>query len=240
MLSFLALREFITLLPTHRSDHRTLLLTFFVFTPLQYYLISIAWYGLFSVLIPVYAFLILPTRTALEGDTRDFLGRTAEMQWGLMICTYCLSYAPALLILNIPGYIGQNVKLLFFFVAVVQLSDILQYFWGRLLGKHRIAPRVSPGATWEGMAGGIASACLLGAGLYWITPFTPWQAAGVSVLITLMGFAGSLTMSAIKRDRRVKDYGTIIVGHGGVLDRLDSICFAAPVFFHVTRYFFTL
>jgi phosphatidate cytidylyltransferase len=240
LLSFLALREFLTLMPTNRGDHRALLLTFFVFTPLQYYFISIDWYGMFSVFIPVYGFLLLPTRSALEGDTTRFLERAAKVQWGLMICTYCLSYAPALLVLNIPGYVGQNVKLLFFFLAVVQLSDILQYVWGKLFGKHLIAPLVSPNKTWEGFVGGVLTATLIGGALHWITPFSFWQALGASFVITLMGFAGGLTMSAIKRDRGVKDYGTIIVGHGGVLDRIDSICFAAPVFFHITRYFFTL
>jgi phosphatidate cytidylyltransferase len=71
-----------------------------------------------------------------------------------------------------------------------------------------------------------------------ITPFTPWQAALMSVVITVMGFAGGLAMSVIKRDRGVKDFGALIAGNGGVLDPIDSLCFAAPVFFHLTRYFF--
>lgn len=238
LLSFLALREFLTLTPTHRADHRTLFWTFFLITPLQYYLIWVKWYGLFSVLIPVYAFLYIPTRNALAGDTVQFLERTARTQWGLMVCTYCLSHAPALLILDIPGYEGQNAKLLVFLLVVVQLSDVLQYVWGKLLGRRSIAPSMSPNKTWEGFLGGVLCATATGAALYWATPFRPWQAGAMSLVVTLMGFAGGLTMSAIKRDRGVKDYGEIIVGHGGVLDRIDSICFSAPVFFHLTRYFF--
>jgi phosphatidate cytidylyltransferase len=157
-----------------------------------------------------------------------------------MICVYCVSHAPALLTLEIPGFEGQNGKLLFYFVLVVQASDVLQYIWGKLLGKHKIAPSVSPNKTWEGFLGGVATATLLGTALWWATPFTPWQAAGMSLAITLMGFVGGLVMSAIKRDRGVKDYGTLIQGHGGVMDRIDSLCFSAPVFFHLTRYFFTL
>ena len=122
---------------------------------------------------------------------------------------------------------------------MVQASDVLQYIWGKTLGKHKIAPAVSPNKTWEGFLGGVATATLLGTALWWATPFTPWQAAGMSLAITLMGFAGGLVMSAIKRDRGVKDYGTLIKGHGGVMDRIDSLCFSAPVFFHLTRYFFT-
>jgi phosphatidate cytidylyltransferase len=232
------LREFITLTPTHRGDHRALFWIFFVFTPLQYVLIWKQWYGLFSILIPVYAFLYIPIRVSMAGDTSQFLERTAKIQWGLMVCVFCLSHAPALLILRIPGYEGQNAKLVFFLILVAQLSDVFQYVWGKLLGKRRIAPNVSPNKTWEGLIGGGLTAVGLGTALHGVTPFTPLQAAGLSALIVLMGFWGGLTMSAIKRDRGVKDYGSIIMGHGGVMDRIDSICFAAPIFFHVTRYFF--
>jgi phosphatidate cytidylyltransferase len=237
--SFLALREFITLTPTRLGDHRTLFWVFFIILPLQYYLIGIKWYGLFAIMIPVYAFLFIPIRSATAGDCENFLERTAKIQWALMICVYCVSYVPALLSLDIPGYAGQNGKLMFYFVLVAQISDVLQYVWGKTLGRHKIAPSVSPNKTWEGFIGGIASATLIGAGLWWATPFTPLQSAGMSLAITLMGFGGGLVMSAIKRDRGVKDYGNMIEGHGGVMDRIDSLCFAAPIFFHLTRFFFT-
>jgi phosphatidate cytidylyltransferase len=239
LLSFLALREFITLTPTKPGDHRTLFWVFFIITPLHYYFVATNWYGLFSIFIPVYAFLFVPLRSAISGDCVRFFERTAKIQWGLMVCVYCVSHAPAIFFLNIPGYEGQNGKLLFYFVLVVQISDVLQYVWGKTLGRHKIAPAVSPGKTWEGFVGGVVSATLVGTGLWWATPFNPLQSAGISLVVTLMGFAGGLVMSAIKRDRGVKDYGTIIEGHGGVMDRIDSICFSAPVFFHLTRYFFT-
>ena len=194
---------------------------------------------MYSILIPVYAFLYIPMRNALAGDTRQFLERTAKIQWGLMVCTYCLSYAPALLVLDISGFRKHNAGLLFYFLIVVQLSDVMQYVWGKLLGRTPVAPDVSPNKTLEGLCGGVLTATLAGAALCWATPFKWWQAAPICLVTTLIGFAGDLTMSAIKRERGVKDYGTIIVGHGGVLDRIDSICFAAPVFFHTTRYFFT-
>jgi phosphatidate cytidylyltransferase len=237
--SFMALREFITLTPTRYGDHRSLFWAFFAILPLQYYLIAIKWYGLFSIMIPVYAFLLLPIRSAAAGDCEKFLERTAKIQWALMICVYCISYVPALLSLDIRGYAGQNGKLMFYFVLVAQISDVFQYVWGKILGRHKIAPTVSPNKTWEGFIGGVACATLIGAGLWWATPFTPWQSAGMSLAITFMGFGGGLVMSAIKRDRGVKDYGNLIQGHGGVIDRIDSLCFAAPVFFHLTRYFFT-
>ncbi|HEX9350866.1 MAG TPA: phosphatidate cytidylyltransferase [Gaiellaceae bacterium] len=238
LVSVLALREFVTLSPTSRADHRALAWAFFVVIPVQYTLVGVQWYGLFSIMIPVYAFLLLATRMVLAGETERFLERTATVQWGLMACVYCVSYAPALLLLNIDGYDASSGKLLLFLVVVVQASDVLQFVWGKLLGRRRIAPTISPNKTWEGFAGGVACAALLGTGLWWATPFNPWQAAAMSLLIALAGFAGGLVMSAIKRDRGVKDYGGLLPGHGGVLDRIDSLLFAAPIFFHVTRFFF--
>jgi phosphatidate cytidylyltransferase len=235
-MSFAALREYITLAYTRSGDHMALALMFYVALPLQYFLIWIEWYGLYSIFIPVHVFLVLPILASLSGDTNRFLERAAKMQWGLMICVFCLSHLPALLMLEIPGFEGRNLLLIAYLIAVVQGSDVLQYVWGKLLGKRRIAPELSPSKTLEGFVGGVASATLLGAALYWITPFTPWQSALVSLAICLMGFLGGLAMSAIKRDRGVKDWGTMIEGHGGMLDRLDSVVFAAPMFFHVVRY----
>jgi phosphatidate cytidylyltransferase len=239
LLSFFALREFITLTPTRPADHSALFWVFFIILPLQYYLVATQWYGFFSVLIPVYAFLFIPSRIAISGDANAFLERSSKIQWGLMVCVYCVSHVPALLMLEIPGYAGKNARLLFFLVVIVQLSDVLQYVWGKLLGRHKISPVISPSKTWEGFIGGTVSATLIGTALWRATPFTVWQTMGMAFIITIMGFLGGLTMSAIKRDSGVKDWGSSIQGHGGVLDRIDSICFAGPIFFHLTRYFFT-
>jgi len=237
--SFLALREFITLTPTRKADHRGLFWVFFVVLPINYYLIAIHWYGLFAIFVPVYAFLWIPIRSALAGDSKDFLMRTSGIQWGLMVCVYFVSYAPALLNLAIPGSGTETAKLLCFFVFVVQVSDVMQYVFGKCFGKHKIVPEISPNKTVEGFVGGVLSAVILGTCFWWMTPFAPWQAAVMSLVISLMGFGGGIVMSAIKRDRGLKDYGTLIPGHGGMIDRIDSLCFAAPVFFHLTRYFFT-
>jgi phosphatidate cytidylyltransferase len=155
-----------------------------------------------------------------------------------MVAVYFASHAPALLMLKIPGFEGRGALLLFFLVFVVQISDVFQYTWGKLCGRRKIAPLVSPSKTVEGFVGGGLSACAAGAGLWWITPFTPLQAAGMAGVIVLMGFFGGLVMSAVKRDRGVKDYGELIPGHGGIFDRIDSLCFAAPIFFHLTRWWF--
>jgi phosphatidate cytidylyltransferase len=238
--SFAAFREFVTLTATRRGDHIALAGAFFIVLPAQYWLIWYDWYGMYSIFIPVYVFLLLPIVAALRGDIKDFIGRIAEVQWGLMISVFCVSHVPALLTLPIPGYEGNNLLLIAFLVLVVQASDVLQYVWGKVLGRHKIAPRLSPSKTIEGFAGGIASATLLGAVLWEITPFSPLHAGLMALLITLMGFCGGLVMSAIKRDRGVKDWGQLIEGHGGMLDRLDSVIFSAPIFFHVTRYFWSV
>ncbi len=239
IVSFLALREFVTLLPTRPADHRAMVWAFFLFLPAQYCFVAIGWYGMFALLIPVYAYLLLPSVMVLAGDTEDFLSRTSRLQWALMICVFCVSHAPALLMLRIPGYAGEGAKLLLFLVLVTQISDVLQYTVGKLFGRHKAAPAVSPNKTIEGYVGGGGLAVAIGAGLWWATPFEPWQAGLLALVIVLAGIAGGLVMSAVKRDRHVKDFGEMIPGHGGVLDRIDSLCFSAPLFFHLTRFFFT-
>ncbi len=240
ILSFMAFREFITLTPTRMGDHRALFLAFFVVIPLQYWAISINWYGFFAVLIPVYVFILLPAVSAIAGDTQDFLARNAKVQFGLLLAVYALSNAPALLMLdNIPGYKLPPALLLLYLMVVVQMSDVFQYVCGKLFGRTKLAPTVSPSKTVEGLVGGGLMAVGIGTLLHGMTPFSPLQAAGMSLLIVVAGFFGGLVLSAIKRDLGVKDWGSLIEGHGGVLDRMDSVCFAAPLFFQLTRYWFT-
>jgi phosphatidate cytidylyltransferase len=275
VISFWALREFITMTPTRRGDHRTLFWVFFLFTPLQFVLVGMGreYYGLFSIMIPVYASLFIPARIALSGDYKRFLERSAKISAGLLICVYALSHAPAILALDLttakpeqptidagtlldelqppveadptsdsgrrPWHEGSEAGLLFFFVLMVQLGDVFQYFWGKLVGRRVIAPEINASRTWEGVVGGVASTTVVGALLWWVTPFRFWEAALISMITAIMGSAGGLTMSAVKRDRGVRDTGTLVQGHAGVLDRIDSLCFAAPVFFHLTSYFFT-
>lgn len=253
VLSFLALREFLTIAPTHRSDHKTLVWLVYIIPLINYWFLWEHWYGAFAVLIPVYAFLFLPIRNALAGDTNNFLQRAALIQWALMVCVYAISYIPAIMQLPVMMRSGRDAAegsalgsggaegalLMLFFVVVVQLSDVFQYVWGKTLGKHPVAPSVSPNKTWEGLVGGILTATAIGAGLWWITPFEWWQTALLAFVSCLMGFFGGLVMSSIKRDRGVKDFGATIAGHGGIMDRLDSLSFSAPVFFHLVRFFFT-
>lgn len=256
LVSFWAFREFITMTPTRRGDHRALFWSLVVFTPLQYVLIGLSdsgltywnhkpinFYEIYSIMIPVYASLFIPARIAMAGDHKRFLERSAQIQAGLLICVYCLSFAPALLDLNLirsdgTPWGGSNAGLLFFFVLISQVSDIFQWVWSRIGRQNVIAKDVSSSRTWDGVIGGSLSTGIVGAVLYWVTPFTPWEAAFLSIVVASLGFAGGMTMSAIKRDRGVHDYGTLVMGHAGVLDRIDTLCFSAPIFYHLTRFFF--
>jgi phosphatidate cytidylyltransferase len=240
VVSFLALREFISLVPTRKADHRALFWAFFIITPLQYYFVAIQWYGMMSIFIPVYAFIFMAIRGVLGGDATDYLTRTSKIQWALMVCVFSLSHIPAFVMLSFQGGPPQNFKLILFLLTVVQISDILQYCFGKLFGKHPVAPNISPNKTVEGLVGGVLSASLIGVLLHPITPFNWWQAGLISLLLTALGFCGGLVMSAIKRDQGVKDFGVALPGHGGILDRVDSLCFSAPVFFHVVRYYFDM
>lgn len=239
LISFFALREFISLLPTRRGDYFPLLIAFYFVIPYQYFLIYSNWYGLYSIFIPLYVFLLIPIASLKAEDTTHFLERSSKIQWGLMISVFCISHVPALLNLTVKGFDGDKIWLAIWLIMVVQVSDVLQYVCGKLFGKHKVAPVLSPSKTIEGLFGGIILATALGVAMSWLTPFNYWQATLIGLIICIFGFFGGLVMSAIKRDRGVKDWGNLIQGHGGMLDRIDSICFSAPIFFHIIRFWWS-
>jgi phosphatidate cytidylyltransferase len=238
LISFLALREFITATPTRHADHGSLFVAFFIVLPYQYWLVSTRWYGMFTIMVPVYAFVVLPILMVLRGDATDFLERAARTQWGLMVCVYFISHIPMMMHLPFRHLPLGNEGLILFLVIVVQGSDVLQYVWGKICGRHPVAPRLSPKKTWEGLIGGILSSSALGAGLHWLTPCDPRQAFVLAFILCILGFFGGLVMSAIKRARGIKDWGTLIEGHGGMMDRIDSLCFSAPLYFHLLSWYF--
>jgi phosphatidate cytidylyltransferase len=238
-LSFQALREFFSLIHTRRADHWALLVAFFVVLPAQYLLIAFDWYGLFAILLPVYAFLLMPVIPALRGDTTRYMDRIAEVQWGLMISVYCLAHVPALLALEIPGYGGRQTLLIVFLVIVCQGADLMRT---EVAQRNRQRSKLRPSAAELAAAAGMGG--LLGLLLSPVTPFPPAAAAGLGVVIAVMGLAGRLVLAAIKRDRGVADWKQSDLDNGdqeaGLLDRLDTLIFAAPVFFHLTRFLFTV
>jgi phosphatidate cytidylyltransferase len=239
LISFVSLREFLSLADIKAVDRRAVVAGFIVVLPVQYTLIGMGRDDWFASVLPFIGLLLVPALlTVLSGDVHNYLARTSEIIFGLVVCVFCISYVPGLLTLDIASYHGRQLLLIFFLILVAQANDVLQYTCGKLLGRHNIAPKISPGKTIEGFLGGLVGATALGAGLSWITPFTVTQASLMAFLIALTGFLGGLTLSAIKRDRGVKDWSHLIPGHGGMLDRVDSLCFSAPVFFLLTRSMF--
>ncbi|MCF2905106.1 phosphatidate cytidylyltransferase [Octadecabacter sp. CECT 8868] len=232
--SFAALREFMTLTNKRRADHLSLALGFFVVLPLQYIFIGFGWQALFTVFIPVYVFLLLPIVSALRGNSDRYLIRVAETQWALMISVFCVSHVPALLTLEFDSYpADRSVLLIAFLIMVVQFGDLLDFFFGRRIGKTKIIPGISA-KTWEGMACGVVSASIIGGLLAWLTPFGVFGAMAMAALASTVGMFGNLVISAIKNDRGIKDWSHLIPGQGGFVDQLDSVIFAAPIFYHVT------
>ncbi|MBB4845235.1 phosphatidate cytidylyltransferase [Paucibacter oligotrophus] len=240
VLSFLALREFITLLHTRRGDHRSLILAFFVLLPLQYLVVGLREFNLFTVLVPVYAFLAIPVVSALAGDPEDFLERNAKIQWGIMVCVYGLSHAPALILLDIPGYKGRGAFLLFFLVMVVSFGQLIEQAAAQRLRRRPVARQVSRTFSMRAWWAGIFAAALLGAALFWITPFTAVKAMLMAAVAAGAGSFGGLVMEALKRDAGVRSWGnrSSITGAVGLLDRIAVLCFSAPVFFHSVRWYF--
>ncbi len=243
LVAFFALREFITLSPTHRGDHRSLILAFFVVLPVQFWMAGGRHFDLFTVFIPVYVFLALPLVGALADDPHRFLERNAKMQWGIMVCVYGTSHIPALVRLEIPDYADKSAFLVFFLVLVVQTCMLVQHLAARKLQRPPRAPHISQSFNWTSASIGIACGGLMGGLLAGITPFKPGQALAMALIACAAGTAGHLVMKALKRDRGITNWGSqgqSITGASGLLDRVDALCFAAPIFFHSVRWFFRL
>lgn len=237
--SFLALKEYFSIIPTRQIDRRVIFIAY-ISIVFQYVWVGTEWYGMFVIFIPVYLFLLIPARMVILGETKGFLKASSTLQWGLMLTVYCLSYISYLGMLPFAkDPVNSGISLILYLAFLTQFNDVAQYCWGKFLGRKKITPKVSPNKTTAGFLGGIGTTMLLSLLISpFLTQFT-WPIALVSgFLISFAGFIGDLTMSAIKRDLGIKDTGNILPGHGGILDRLDSIIFTAPLFFHYVRYLY--
>jgi len=239
VLSFLALKEYLSLIPTRRTD-RHVLFWVYLCVPIQFWWVWREWYNLFLIFIPVWAFLFVAMRMVTRGDTKDFLRAAGTIHWGLMTMVFGLSHLAYLLVLPDGKPIAAHgAALLLFVVLLTQLNDVLQYVWGRALGRRKVLESVSPKKTVEGLVGGVLSTTLVSFLLAPVlTPLTRADSIAVGLMIGIGGFLGDVTVSAVKRDIGVKDSGTLIPGHGGILDRIDSLLFTAPLFFHFMAYFY--
>ncbi len=231
---FLALKEFLSLIPTRRADRRVLFWAYLAI-PLQFYWVFLGWYGMFIIFIPVYMFLFLPLRMVTIGQTDGYVRAAGTIHWGLMLTVFCLSHASFMLVLPEVGLQDRppGPALVLFLVTLTQLNDVCQFIWGKSLGNRKILPKVSPGKTWAGFLGGVATTTVIAwqAGPY-LTMLNPEQSIGAGLIIGIGGFIGDVNLSALKRDLGVKDSGSMLPGHGGILDRVDSLTYTAPLFFH--------
>lgn len=236
MLSFIAFRELYSVLDFRQSDRRAIFWAF-IAIPIQFYFAYIKWYGAFIIFIPVIMFLFLPLRLVLKGDTDGIIKSMSSLQWVLMLTVFGISHMAYLLSLpNLTNFESGGRGLLLFLVFLTEINDVLQFVWGKLIGKNKIIPKVSPNKTWEGFIGGIISTTIIGYFIGFLTPLNGLPLIAVSLTIALTGFFGDIVMSSIKRDIGVKDMGSTIPGHGGVLDRIDSLSYTAPAFFHLIYY----
>jgi phosphatidate cytidylyltransferase len=235
--SFFALRNFVSLTPIRPADHWALVLAFYVITPLHYVLIGIGYIGTFTVFIPVYVFLLLPVVMALKQDNERYLERVAKVQWGLMICVYCISHAPAILQIGSPEVGERGPLLLAYFLLVLYIADLAEVIASAVLGGTPL--KSDPNKTWAGVMVAATVAGLLGTALWWMTPYRWWQSTLMSLIVAGSGFLGSVVLSSVKKSLGARDWDTGIVGVRAVLDRLDALAFAAPVFFHLTAWLYS-
>jgi phosphatidate cytidylyltransferase len=231
--SFLALKEFLSLIPTRRADRRVLFWAYLAI-PLQYYWIGLGWYGMFIAFIPVFMFLALPMRMVTIGETTGYLHAIGTIQWGLMVTVFSLSHIAYLLVLRDNGNpVAGGAGLVFFLVFLTQFNDVAQYCWGKTFGRHKVLPTVSPNKTYEGLIGGIATTMALAYFLSpHLTPLTKIESLAAGLMIGLGGFMGDAAIACFKRDLGIKDSGSILPGHGGILDRVNSLTYTGPLFFH--------
>jgi phosphatidate cytidylyltransferase len=238
VVSFIALREFLSLAPLRRED-RPVMLVAYLTIPISYIFIALDDYVFYLIFIPVYVFLVVPFLMACIGQTRNYLATAATFHWAVVTCVYNLGYV-AMLMRRPEGEMlpAGTAGMAFLLLMATEANDVAQYVWGKLFGRHKITPTVSPNKTWEGFLGGWATTALL---IWFLGPmFIPVSGLGLAVIalsLPLAGFAGDVTMSAVKRDLGVKDTSGLIPGHGGLLDRADSLTFTAPLFFHLVAFF---
>lgn len=237
--SYLALKEYFTIIPTRKSD-RVVLLVAYLAVPIQYWWVGTAWYGMFVIFIPVYMFLALPAAMVLRGETSGFLKAAGTLHWGLMIAVFAISHAAYLIAVPPPDApAGTGAGLLLLLLILTEFNDVAQFVAGKSFGRHKITPKVSPNKTVEGFVGGLIATTILAAVLApWLSPIDNLPGALIGATLAAAGFCGDIVMSAVKRDLGIKDTGTILPGHGGILDRVDSLVFTAPLFFHIVRYFY--
>ena len=232
-LSFFTLREVYTLLKLRDSDRSTLLVCY-LSIPIQYYFAYQGWYTMFLIFIPVFMFIVIPFLLVVSGDTNDIIRSMCILPTSLMLGVFGISHLA--LLISFPEMNTGNISgkaLLLFLIFITEANDIMQFICGKIFGRKKILPSVSPNKTWEGFIGGVISTTIIGYFMGFLTPLNSWQCILISFCIAILGFMGDAIISAVKRDFGVKDMGSSIPGHGGFLDRIDSLSTTSSPFFHL-------
>ncbi len=246
--SFLALKEYLSLIPSRRADRRVLFWAYAAI-PAQFVWVTGQWYGMFIVFIPIYLFMWLPTRMVMIGEMQGFLRSAGTLQWGVMGTVFFLSHAAFLLVMPVGEHprvaphwpsthtaVSAGPGLLLLLLVLTQCNEVGQLLLGKL-GRRQIAPAVSSENTWAGFAGGLLITVLIAAALGpWMTMLDLPRSLIAGIAIAFAGLLGNLNVAALERDLGVKEAGSMLPGFGGVLDRIDSLIFTAPVFFHFVWY----
>ncbi|MEI5906772.1 phosphatidate cytidylyltransferase [Bacillus spongiae] len=233
-LSFFALKEFFSMITTRKVD-RQLFWWAYLAIPIQFYWISIEWYGMFIVFIPVYVFLFLPLPRIIGNGTVGFLRSVSSTQWGIMLMVFGLSHLAYYQVAN-PIY-GANLVL--FLVVLTQANDVVQFLVSIFLGKKRVIPSAHPNITWEGFLLSLMTTTALSTSLYsYLTPLDLKFGILSGVIISLSGFLGNLTIWVLKRDLLIGNAEKFQKLKESYLTRVDSLTYSAPIFFHVIRYYF--
>lgn len=234
LLSFAAMREIASISKNVRPEDRRVIIWCYLAIPVQYFIAYKGWFNLFIIFIPVIMYIWIPFVLVIRGITTEIGRSMSVLPTQLMLTVFSISHLAYLLSLpEIPGFHAGGRGLLLFVVFLTEINDVFQFTWGKLLGRHKIIPKISPNKTWEGFIGGIISTTIIGYLLRFLTPLNGYEALLVSFLVAFSGFVGDVVVSAVKRDIGLKDTGTLIPGHGGLLDRIDSLSISAPVFFYL-------
>ncbi|MCP3670915.1 MAG: phosphatidate cytidylyltransferase [Gammaproteobacteria bacterium] len=235
-ISYLALKEFLSIVSTRQVD-RNVIFWAYLCIPVQYYWVAIGWYGLFIIFIPVYMFLFIPMRMVLSGETEGFIKAAGILHWAVMLTVFSVSHIAYLLVLPDKNVSAGGIGLVLYLLFMTQFNDVNQYLWGKTFGKRKIIPKVSPNKTWEGFIGGVMTITLVAGFIApYLTPLDQLQGFIAGLIISVSGFVGDVVISSVKRDLNIKDSGHLLPGHGGILDRLDSLIYTAPLFFHYIYY----
>ncbi len=234
LLSFAALREIASISKNVREEDRRIIIWCYLAIPVQYYLAYKGYFNVFIIFIPVIMYIWIPFMLVIRGITTEVGRSMSVLPTQLMLTVFSLSHLAYLLSLpEIVGFHAGGRGLLLYVVFLTEMNDVFQFIWGKIFGKHPIIPKISPNKTWEGFIGGILTTTIVGCLLRFLTPFSIPESLIVSFLVGFSGFVGDVVVSAVKRDIGLKDTGTLIPGHGGLLDRIDSLSITAPVFFYL-------